>query len=100
MVVSQLLAEQRQAIQQRLLAGASGDDEWSQPPRDLVDGLIVGRYRTAARTGGEALTTAGFQHCCLVAIGAMVGRTGAAPDIDLMFLFHQDAAKVIPELVK
>jgi [protein-PII] uridylyltransferase len=31
--------------------------------------LIVGRYRTAARTGGEALTTAGFQHCCLVAIG-------------------------------
>ena len=30
----------------------------------------------------------------------MVGGIGAAPDIDLMFLFHQDAAKVIPELVK
>ena len=99
-VVSQLLAEQRQAIQQRLLAGASGD-EVVAATTDLVDGLIVGRYRTAARTGGEALTTAGFQHCCLVAIGGY-GRRELAPhsDIDLMFLFHQDAAKVIPELVK
>ena len=98
--VSQLLAEQRQAIQQRLLAGASGD-EVVAATTDLVDGLIVGRYRTAARTGGEALTTAGFQHCCLVAIGGY-GRRELAPhsDIDLMFLFHQDAAQVIPELVK
>jgi [protein-PII] uridylyltransferase len=100
MAVSQLLAEQRQAIQQRLLAGASGD-EVVAATTDLVDGLIVGRYRTAARTGGEALTTAGFQHCCLVAIGGY-GRRELAPhsDIDLMFLFHQDAAQVIPELVK
>ena len=98
--VSQLLAEQRQAIQQRLLAGALGE-EVVAATTDLVDGLIVGRYRTAARTGGEALTTAGFQHCCLVAIGGY-GRRELAPhsDIDLMFLFHQDAAKVMPELVK
>jgi [protein-PII] uridylyltransferase len=95
-----LLAEQRQAIQQRLFAGASGDDV-VDATTELVDGLIVGRYRTAARTGGEALTTAGFQHCCLVALGGY-GRRELAPhsDIDLMFLFRPDAAKVIPELVK
>jgi len=100
LVVSQLLAEQRQVIQQRLLAGASGD-EVVAATTDLVDGLIIGRYRTAARTGGEALTTAGFQQCCLVAIGGY-GRRELAPhsDIDLMFLFHPDAAKVVPELVK
>ena len=92
MPVSQLLSEQRQAIQHRLLAGASGDDVVAATT-DLVDGLIVGRYRTAARTGGEALTTAGFQHCCLVALGGY-GRREMAPhsDIDLMFLFHPDAA--------
>ena len=60
---SQVLAEQRQAIHQRLFAGASGE-EIVETTTDLVDGLIIGRYRTAARTGGEALTTAGFQHCC------------------------------------
>lgn len=98
--VPQLLAEQRHAIQQRLLAGASGD-EVVTATTDLVDGVIVGRYRTAARAGGEALTTAGFQHCCLVAIGGY-GRRELAPhsDIDLMFLYHSDAAKIIPELVK
>ena len=74
-----LLAEQREAIQQRLLAGASGD-EVVAATTDLVDGLIVGRYRTAARTGGEALTTAGFQHCCLVALGGY-GRREMAPPL-------------------
>ncbi len=100
LAVSQLLAEQRQAIQQRLLAGASGE-EVVAATTDMVDGLIIGRYRTAARTGGEALTTAGFQQCCLVAIGGY-GRRELAPhsDIDLMFLFHPDAAKLMPELVK
>ncbi len=98
--VPDLLAEQRHAIQQRLLAGASGD-EVVTATTDLIDGVIVGRYRTAARAGGEALTTTGFQHSCLVAIGGY-GRRELAPhsDIDLMFLYHPDAAKVIPELVK
>ncbi len=100
MAGSHLLTERREAIQQRLLAGASGE-ELVTATTDLVDGLIVGRYRTAARTGGETLTTVGFQRCCLVAIGGY-GRRELAPhsDIDLMFLFHQDAAKVIPDLVK
>ena len=94
------LADQREAIHQRLLTGASGDEVVAMTT-DVVDGLIVGQYRTAARTGGEAFTTAGFQHCCLVALGGY-GRREMAPhsDIDLMFLFHPDAAKVIPELVK
>ncbi|MBK9997508.1 MAG: hypothetical protein IPO99_10310 [Nitrospira sp.] len=70
--VSQPLVEQRQAIRQRLLAGASGD-EVVTATTDMVDGLIVGRYRTAARTGGEALTTAGFQHCCLRRSAGMAG---------------------------
>ena len=42
MAVAQLLADQRQAIQQRLLAGASGD-EVVAATTDLVDGVIVGR---------------------------------------------------------
>ena len=98
--VTALLAEQRQAIQGRLYAGASGD-EIVNATTDLVDGLIIGRYRTAARAGGDVLTTAGFQHCCLVALGGY-GRRELAPhsDIDLMFLYRPEAAKVMPELVK
>lgn len=98
--VSQLMAEQRRTIHERLLSGASGEDVVAAMT-DLVDGLIVGRYRTAARTGGEPLSMLGFQHCCLVAIGGY-GRRELAPhsDIDLMFLFHPDSAKVMPELVK
>jgi [protein-PII] uridylyltransferase len=83
-----------------LFAGASGEEVVSATT-DLVDNLIIGRYRTAARTGGDALTTAGFQHCCLVALGGY-GRRELAPhsDIDLMFLFRPEAAKVVPDLVK
>ncbi|MFO0767544.1 MAG: [protein-PII] uridylyltransferase [Nitrospiraceae bacterium] len=94
------LAEQRQAIQRRLFAGASGEEVVSATT-ELVDNLIIGRYRSAARAGGDALTTAGFQHCCLVALGGY-GRRELAPfsDIDLMFLFRPEAAKVVPELVK
>ena len=65
------LVTQRQAIQQRLMAGASGEETFAATT-DVVDGLIIGRYRTAARRGGEAFTTAGFQHCCLAASAAMV----------------------------
>ncbi len=94
------LAEQRRAIQHRLFAGASGDEVVSATT-ELVDNLIIGRYRSAARAGGDVLTTAGFQHCCLVALGGY-GRRELAPfsDIDLMFLFRPEAAKVVPELVK
>ena len=96
--VSSALAEHRRTLQQRLLAGATGE-ETVGAMTDLVDGLIVGRYRTAARAGGDAYTTAGFQHCCLVALGGY-GRRELAPysDIDLMMLYRSEAAKIVPDL--
>jgi nitrogen regulatory protein P-II 2 len=50
----QLLAEQRQAIAAAIDGGAHLAPRWSSPTTDLVDGLIVGRYRNAARQGGDA----------------------------------------------
>ncbi len=95
-----MLAHQRRVIHDRLLAGASGAEVMAAYT-DLVDGLISGRYRTAARQGGEALVTAGFEDCCLVALGGY-GRRELAPhsDIDLMFLYRPGAADVAPDLVR
>lgn len=95
-----VLAEQRQAIAQRILDGASGTDMVAAQT-DLVDALIIGRYRNAARQGGDALMTAGFQHCCLVAIGGY-GRRELSPysDIDLMVLFRPEVLKIVPDFVK
>jgi [protein-PII] uridylyltransferase len=98
--VGALLAEQRQALAQRLMEGASGA-EIVAAQTDLVDGLIIGCYRKAARQGGNALMSAAFQHCCLVAIGGY-GRREMAPysDVDLMVLYRPDIARVVPEFVR
>lgn len=98
--VGAVLAEQRQLIAQRLLSGASGS-EVVIAQTDLVDALIIGRYRNAARQGGDAMMTASFQHCCLVAIGGY-GRRELSPysDIDLMVLFRPEAGKIVPEFVR
>ena len=98
--VGALLAEQRQAIAQRLMDGASGTDIVAAQT-DLVDGLIIGRYRNAARHGDDALKSAAFQHCCLVALGGY-GRREMAPysDVDLMVLYRPEAAKLVPEFVR
>jgi [protein-PII] uridylyltransferase len=98
--VGALLAEQRQAIAQRLMDGTSGA-EIVAAQTDLVDGLIIGRYRNAARQGDDALMSAAFQHCCLVALGGY-GRREMAPysDVDLMVLYRPEAAKLVPEFVR
>ena len=85
------LADQRRAIHQRLLQGASGA-EIVGAFSELVDGLIIGRYRNAVRQGEEKVALAGSQHCCLVALGGY-GRRELAPysDVDLMFLFESEA---------
>ena len=94
------LAEQRETIRQRLWDGASGA-EVIAALTELVDGLIIGRYRNVVRRMDERAVEAGFQHCCLVALGGY-GRRELAPysDIDLMFLYRPEAAAVVPELVR
>ena len=86
-----LLADQRRALHQRLLDGASGA-EIVGAFSELVDGLIIGRYRNALRKAEEKVAVAGSQQCCLVALGGY-GRRELAPysDIDLMFLFEAGA---------
>jgi [protein-PII] uridylyltransferase len=94
------LNEERQAVERRLLNGASGE-ETAAATTELVDGLIIGRYRAATRSGGEASTAAGFRHCCLVALGGY-GRREMAPhsDIDLMVLYRAEAGTVVSDFVK
>ncbi|MDE3225532.1 MAG: [protein-PII] uridylyltransferase [Nitrospirota bacterium] len=93
-----LLVEQRQVLTQRLDAGASGAEVLAALT-DLVDGLIIGRYRNAVRQGGDETLLAGSQHCCLVALGGY-GRRELAPhsDIDVMFLYRPEAGQVAPSL--
>ena len=94
------LAEQRERIRQRLWDGASGAEVMAALT-ELVDGLIIGRYRNVVRRMDECAVKAGFHHCCLVALGGY-GRRELAPysDIDLMFLYRQEASTVVPELVR
>lgn len=94
------LVERREMIQQRLLDGASGA-EAMEALTELVDGLIIGRYRNGLRQLGEAAEIAASQACCLVALGGY-GRRELAPhsDIDIMVLFKPDAKELIPDLVK
>ena len=98
--VGGLLSEQRAVIQHRLMNGASGA-EVAAAQTDLVDGVIIGRYRHAARQGDDALMSAAFQHCCLVALGGY-GRREMAPysDVDLMVLYRPDIAKLVPDFVR
>lgn len=92
------LNEQRKVIERRLLAGATGFEIVSALT-ELVDGLIIGRYRNAMRRlTDEGMATAA-QQCCLVALGGY-GRRELAPhsDIDLMFLFRTHAKDVMEEV--
>ena len=94
------LAEQRRLIGQRVMGGASGAETLAAMT-ELVDGLIVGRYREAMRHGGEALASAGLRQCCVMALGGY-GRRELAPhsDIDLMFLYRPGAEEAVKALVR
>ncbi len=59
---SSALAERREVIHQRLLDGASGT-EIMDALTELVDGLIIGRYRNGLRQLGEAAETVASQSC-------------------------------------
>jgi [protein-PII] uridylyltransferase len=95
-----ILAEQRRLIGQRVMGGASGAETLAAMT-ELVDGLIVGRYREAVRHGGDALANAGLRQCTLMALGGY-GRRELAPhsDIDLMFLFRPGAEESVQAFVR
>lgn len=94
------LAEQRRIIAERVMGGASGTETFAAMT-ELVDGLIVGRYREAVRHGGEALANAGLRQCCVMALGGY-GRRELAPhsDIDLMFLYRTGAEEAAKSFVR
>src|ERR1041385_5491417 len=94
------LAEYRSALRQRLMAGASGADVMTGLT-EFVDRLIIARYKKARRNSGEKAQIAGDQYCCLVALGGY-GFRELAPysDIDVMFLFREEAGEAAPALFK
>ena len=57
-----VLDRRRQAIHERLLAGASGA-EIASALTAMVDDLIVDRFRDACRDGGEGLGATASRHC-------------------------------------
>ena len=98
--VGAVLAEQRRIIGQRVMEGATGAETMAAMT-ELVDGLIIGRYRNSVRQGGDSVAAAGLHKCCLVALGGY-GRRELAPhsDIDLMFLFRPEAKPHVESLVR
>lgn len=77
--------EERHVLRQRLADGATGA-EILQEFSDFMDRLLIQRFREVMQAGPLSVR-AGWQHCCLVALGGY-GRRELAPfsDIDVMVL--------------
>ena len=91
------IQEERQLLRQRLTDGASGG-EILQGYSDFMDRLLITCFREVIQAGPPAVR-AGWQHCCLVALGGY-GRRELAPysDIDVMVLMQgqqEDIAQAV-----
>lgn len=91
------LEDERKLLRQRLTEGATGS-EILQGFSDFMDRLLITRFREVI-LAGQPSVRAGWQQCCLVALGGY-GRRELAPysDIDVMVLTQgqqEDTAQAI-----
>ncbi len=91
------IQKRREWLHRRLLDGATGV-EVVESFTDLIDAVLIGRYRAVTREEGQKDTSA-LRHCCLVAVGGY-GRRELAPfsDIDVMVLYQSGGSKVVSTL--
>ncbi len=92
-----VLQERRDGLAQRLRSGISGSEAVARFT-DLVDSVLIARYRNVIRQHVDEFAV-GMQQCCLVAVGGY-GRRELSPysDIDVMVLYHAGGEKVVKTL--
>jgi [protein-PII] uridylyltransferase len=92
-----VIQNRREWLHSRLQDGTTGV-EVVESFTDLIDGVLIGRYRAAIREEGQKDVSA-IRHCCLVAVGGY-GRRELAPysDIDVMILYQSGGSKVVSTL--
>ncbi len=91
------IQQRREWLHKRLLEGATGV-EVVENFTDLIDTILIDRYRAVTREEGQRDASA-LSHCCLVAVGGY-GRRELAPysDIDVMVLYQSGGSKVVSTL--
>ena len=92
-----VLQEQREVLRHRLIEGVTGC-EITQAFSDFMDALLIARFREVIQQGNAGVR-AGWQQCCLVAMGGY-GRRELAPysDIDVMVLTQGNQQEVAQAL--